>query len=158
MGKTTLVGQVLGRLGLPSIFISADEPSLCDTAWLTAQWERARIQAREAGPGGAMLALDEVQRISGWSETVKHLWDEDNRTGMPLRVVVLGSAPLPVLQGLTESLAGRVLVGLEVKSGRTPLALPGLEAFSEAFKPTRTLLVGGDGVSVEEFLGRPVEF
>ena len=54
--------------------------------------------------------------------------------------------------------AGRVLVGLEVKSGRTPMALPGLEAFSEAFKPTRTLLVGGDGVSVEEFLGRPVEY
>jgi hypothetical protein len=52
--------------------------------------------------------------------------------------------------------SGRVLVGLEVKSGRAPLAHSGLAAFSEAFKPRRTLLVGGDGIPVEEFLSRPV--
>ena len=51
---------------------------------------------------------------------------------------------------------GRVLVGLEVRSGRAPLAHSGLAAFSEAFKPKRTLLVGGDGIPVEEFLSRPV--
>jgi hypothetical protein len=54
-----------------------------------------------------VLALDEVQKISGWSETVKRLWDEDSRTGRPLKVVLLGSAPLLMQQGLTESLAGR---------------------------------------------------
>ena len=31
------------------------------------------------------------------------------------------------------------------------------EAFVEAFRPTRTLLVGGDGIGVETFLSRPVE-
>ncbi len=35
--------------------------------------------------------------------------------------------------------------------------LPGLGAFAEAFKPKRTLLVGGDGIPLEEFLTRPVE-
>ena len=51
---------------------------------------------------------------------------------------------------------GRVVVAIEVKSGRAPVALPGLAAFKEAFKPKRTLLVGGDGIPVDEFLLRPV--
>ena len=54
-----------------------------------------------------MLALDEIQKIPGWSETVKRLWDEDTRQRRPLKVVLLGSAPLLIAQGMTESLAGR---------------------------------------------------
>ena len=53
--------------------------------------------------------------------------------------------------------AGRTLVAIEVKSGRARDALPGLSAFADAFKPTRKLLVGGDGISVEDFLSKPVE-
>ena len=48
------------------------------------------------------------------------------------------------------------LVAIEVKSGRAPQAHAGTAAFSEAFKVRRTLLVGGDGVPVEDFLGRSV--
>ena len=105
VGKTTLVEQVLAASESPNVYASADEPTLRDAAWLTAQWDRARPMADEAS--GAVLALDEIQKIPGWSETVKRLWDEDTRTGRPLRVVVLGSAPLLMQQGLTESLAGR---------------------------------------------------
>jgi predicted AAA+ superfamily ATPase len=54
-----------------------------------------------------MLVLDEIQKIPAWSETVKRLWDEDTRKKRPLKVVLLGSAPLLMAQGLTESLAGR---------------------------------------------------
>ena len=107
VGKSTLVTQVLSRLKAPNIFVSADEPMLSDTAWLAAQWERARLAATAAGPTGAVLALDEVQKIPRWSETVKRLWDEDTRARRPLKVVVLGSAPLLLQHGLTESLAGR---------------------------------------------------
>lgn len=107
VGKTTLVQQVLDRLDVPSVFVSADEPTVGDTAWLAAQWERARIAASEAGKAGAVLALDEVQKIPGWSDTVKRLWDQDSRAHRPLKVVLLGSAPLLMQQGLTESLAGR---------------------------------------------------
>ncbi len=57
--------------------------------------------------GGALLAIDEVQKVAGWSETVKRMWDEDTRRGISLRVVLLGSAPLLIRRGLTESLAGR---------------------------------------------------
>ncbi len=107
VGKTTLVQQVLAQIDRPSIFVSADEPALRDSAWLAAQWERARLVAKDAGKRGAVLALDEVQKIPGWSESVKRLWDEDTRTRVPLRVVLLGSAPLLVQRGLAESLAGR---------------------------------------------------
>src|SRR5207253_6303430 len=54
-----------------------------------------------------LLVLDEIQKISGWSETVKRLWDEDTAAGRKLKVMILGSAPLLVQRGLTESLAGR---------------------------------------------------
>jgi hypothetical protein len=51
---------------------------------------------------------------------------------------------------------GRRLMAIEVKSGRAPQAYPGSAAFAATFKPQRSLLVGGDGVSVEEFLSQPV--
>ncbi|MEE8367379.1 MAG: DUF4143 domain-containing protein [Thermoanaerobaculia bacterium] len=53
---------------------------------------------------------------------------------------------------------GRTLTAIEVKSsaGRTG-ALSGMAAFSGKFSPTRTLLVGGDGIPIGEFLGKPVE-
>ncbi len=115
VGKTTLVGQVVAELGLPTIIASADDPGLRDRQWLDAQWEAARLLA-SAGPQGsastpastpAVLVLDEIQKITDWSEIVKRLWDEDARAGRDLRVVILGSAPLLVQKGPSESLAGR---------------------------------------------------
>ena len=53
------------------------------------------------------MVLDEIQKIEGWSETVKGLWDADRLRDRPLRVVILGSAPLLMQSGLSESLAGR---------------------------------------------------
>jgi len=107
VGKTTLVGQVTRASGLPTRYASADGPTLRESAWVEQQWEAARLEARDAGPDGAVLVLDEIQKIGGWSERVKRLWDEDTRSGAPLRVILLGSAPLLVQDGLTESLAGR---------------------------------------------------
>lgn len=107
VGKTTLVQQVVTALGVPHLFVSADEPTLRDSAWLATQWERARLMAADAGSVGALLVLDEVQKLPHWSESVKRLWDEDTRRRLPLRVVLLGSSPLLVQRGLTESLAGR---------------------------------------------------
>lgn len=104
VGKTTLVRQVTEELRCPVVTASADEPMLRGPEWITAQWESARLHA---GAQGAVLVLDEVQKIPGWSEAVKRLWDEDQRKRVNLRVVVLGSAPLLIQRGLTESLAGR---------------------------------------------------
>jgi predicted AAA+ superfamily ATPase len=107
VGKTTLVRQVLGRLNVPAAYASADEPTLRGPEWLAEQWDAIRLKARDAGPGGAVLALDEIHKVPGWSETVKRLWDEDTADRLELRLVVLGSAPLLVQRGLGESLTGR---------------------------------------------------
>ena len=104
VGKTTLVRQTITRSRLPHHWATGDEPALRDASWLEQQWEAARALAVTKV---AVLVLDEVQKVSGWSETVKRLWDEDSRKRSKLRVVVLGSAPLRIQQGLTESLAGR---------------------------------------------------
>ena len=77
-----------------------------DAAWLTHQWERARVEAKRS-ERGFVLVFDEIQKIPNWSETVKGLWDADRHEGLPLHVVVLGSAPLLMQRGLSESMLGR---------------------------------------------------
>jgi len=108
VGKTTLVQQVLEGLHIPSHYASADEPITKDRTWVEQQWEAARRLV--SGPGRsspAVLVLDEVQKIPGWSEIVKLLWDQDSAKRLGLHVVLLGSAPLLVQRGLWESVAGR---------------------------------------------------
>jgi len=46
-------------------------------------------------------------KVSGWSETVKALWEEDRARGRPLKVLLFGSSALLLAKGTTESLAGR---------------------------------------------------
>ena len=104
VGKTTLVQQVTEAAKVPVRYASADEPTLRGAEWIAQQWEAARLSADS---GGAILVLDEVQKAANWSEAVKRLWDEDTRARSALKVVLLGSAPLLVQRGLTESLAGR---------------------------------------------------
>ena len=107
VGKTTMVQQVLDASNRVARFASADEPTLRGSGWIAQQWDAARLEAADAGKSGAVLVLDEIQKITGWSESVKRLWDEDTRARRPLRVVLLGSAPLLISRGLAESLAGR---------------------------------------------------
>lgn len=106
VGKTTLARQVLDEAGLPFHYATADDPIGRDAAWIEAQWELGRLHA-EDGRLGAILVLDEVQKVPGWSEVVKRLWDEDTAERRRLKVFLVGSAPLLVQRGLTESLAGR---------------------------------------------------
>lgn len=106
-GKTTLVQQVMEESGLVTRYASADEPTLRGRDWIAQQWEAARLASDAGGRQSSMLVLDEIQKLPGWSETVKRLWDEDTRARRPIRVVLLGSAPLLIARGLTESLAGR---------------------------------------------------
>lgn len=85
--------------------VSADSPGLQGSSWLAAQWETARALAAQAG--SCILVLDEVQKLPGWTEEVKRLWDEDTAAGRDVRAVGLGSALLLVARGLTESMAAR---------------------------------------------------
>jgi len=107
-GKTTLASQVIAGLECRNHYASADGLAVKDPAWVADQWETARSQAAGDDQNrGSVLFLDEVQKVTGWSEAVKRLWDEDTMSGLPVRVVILGSSPLLVARGLSESLAGR---------------------------------------------------
>jgi len=106
-GKTTLAQQLMAGLDLPNHYASADEPALKSVSWIEQQWEAARMKAKATEPQKALLVMDEVQKISNWSEVVKRLWDEDTAAGLSLQVILLGSSPLLIQSGLTESLAGR---------------------------------------------------
>src|ERR1043165_1088164 len=238
VGKTTLARQVMKALPLPAHYASADEPTLRDRTWIEQQWDLARLKAKP-GKTGALLVLDEIQKVPGSSDIVKRLWDAAAHAGLALKVLLLGSSPLLIRTGLTESLAGRfeltpvphwsfaemreafgwgleqfiyygaypgaapliheperwrryivdslietintsmgsaielnywrdrnlevafvlhqgkTTVSIEVKSGRRKTSLPGLEAFAKQFKPKRQLLVGGQGIALEEFLLQP---
>ena len=52
---------------------------------------------------------------------------------------------------------GRRLVAFEVKSGQREADLRGLNLFREQYHPVRTVVVGGDGVPLEEFLSVPAD-
>lgn len=103
-GKTTVARRLMEEADVPAHYASADEPALKGTAWIEQQWETARVLCAK---NQALLVLDEIHKISGWSEIVKRLWDEDTAGLLSLHVVLLGSAPLSIQSGLTESLAGR---------------------------------------------------
>jgi uncharacterized protein len=107
VGKTTLVRQTLAALDsrIARHSVSADSPGLVGSTWLHTQWETARALAAQAG--ACVLVLDEVQKLPNWTEEIKRLWDEDTRDGRDVRTVILGSAPLLIARGLTESMAGR---------------------------------------------------
>lgn len=107
-GKTTLARQIMEAFNGYAHYASADEPALKDSSWVEQHWEICRLKLRtNSHYQKSLLILDEVQKIHGWSETVKRLWDEDTISGQEVLLVILGSSPLLMQKGLTESLAGR---------------------------------------------------
>lgn len=107
VGKSTLVGQALEKLQIPNLLVSADAVTNSGETWLEQQWEVARLKLKSTEASEFILAIDEIQKISNWSELIKKLWDEDTRAKQNIKVLLLGSSRLLLQQGLTESLAGR---------------------------------------------------
>ncbi|WP_028298809.1 ATP-binding protein [Olivibacter sitiensis] len=107
VGKTTLVHQVVKKLAIPHLFASADGVAAANHTWLKQQWDTAQALMQKSESLEFLLIVDEIQKITNWSETIKLLWDKDTREGINLKVILLGSSRLLLQQGLTESLAGR---------------------------------------------------
>ena len=106
VGKTTLARQLMAKLAFPSVYASADSPLPPGPEWIETQWRQAEIKsAAELGP--VLVVLDEIQKVRGWSETVKRLWDSRAAGPRDMRLLILGSSSLLLQAGLTESLAGR---------------------------------------------------
>jgi uncharacterized protein len=105
VGKTTIARQIQETISIASIYATADSPAPLDSAWIETQWRRAAAEGSTSG-APVLLILDEIQKVKGWSETIKFLWD--SREAEPeIRVLILGSSSLLMQEGLTESLAGR---------------------------------------------------
>lgn len=131
VGKTTLVWQLRDRRDARSaLYASADRETIsassgllpegavaslpgavADVRWLEETWGRAQVLAAawlEAGSTEPfVLIVDEIQKVPNWSAAVKGLWDQSRNLNVPMQVVLLGSAPLLINRGLSDSLAGR---------------------------------------------------
>ena len=125
-GKTTAALQALAATRLAGVHVAADEPEPVavggrlptdadsleigpperDSRWLAKVWRDSRHKAWSS-ESGFVLVLDEIHNVERWSDVVKGLWDADRKSGCPLRVVLIGSAPLLMKAGMDESLAGR---------------------------------------------------
>jgi uncharacterized protein len=107
VGKTTLVSQLFDQMIIPGLFESADGVAAGNSLWLEQIWDTARFKMKTQSINEFLLIIDEIQKISNWSETVKKQWDHDTLGGINLKVILLGSSRLLLQHGLTESLAGR---------------------------------------------------
>jgi len=107
VGKTTLVMQLIAKTDVGYHFASADSVPISDSLWLQQQWEIARLKIKNSPVKEFLLVIDEIQKVTNWSEKVKLLWDTDTREHTNIKVILLGSSRLLLQEGLTESLAGR---------------------------------------------------
>lgn len=107
VGKTTMVKQVLSSLKTPWLMFSADDVPTSQREWISDCWENARMKLRSEPVESMVLVIDEVQKIAGWSEVVKKMWDEDSFHDTPIKVLLLGSSRVLLERGLADSLAGR---------------------------------------------------
>jgi predicted AAA+ superfamily ATPase len=96
VGKTTAIrGALAGR----GVYETADMPVPLRSENIQEWWAAAQRTPER------LLAIDEVQKISGWSEAVKRLWDL--QTPPRTKLTLSGSAALAIERDLIESLAGR---------------------------------------------------
>ena len=96
VGKTTMLQHVLPE---DFRYVTLDDP-------------RAEVLAREDpvlffDDHRLPVAVDEVQRVPGLFQQVKFLVDRSDETGL---VVLTGSQTFQLMQGVSESLAGRVAI------------------------------------------------
>ena len=97
VGKTT---ALLGALQRKAELQNADYPTPLPSSVIEEWWHKALASPAK------ILAIDEVQKILGWTEVLKKLWD-GSADSRPLKVIVTGSSALLVEKGLKETLAGR---------------------------------------------------
>lgn len=104
VGKTTASMQIAKKWEGPIITISADTPLPPDHTWLISHWNNALLKP------GCLLIIDEIQKVNGWNETIKMLWDKTQLDNSDLNVILLGSSALLLQKGFAESLSGRFLL------------------------------------------------
>lgn len=105
VGKTTLLLALCAQHPSTSIYAAADGPEAALPGFWERLWHGAETMA--AREGRALVLLDEVHLLSGWSARLKGEWDRVRRLGLPIHVVATGSSALRLSAGSRDSLAGR---------------------------------------------------
>ena len=107
IGKSTVVKQVLKDIDIPYQFFSADNVPATNSAWISNCWAAVRSLKESKKLESIILVIDEIQKISNWSEVVKKEWDDDTFYDRDIKMLLLGSSRVLLEKGLSESLAGR---------------------------------------------------
>lgn len=92
IGKSTVVKQVMNDIDMPYQFFSADNVPASNGAWVSNCWAAVRSLKENKGWESAILVIDEIQKISNWSEAVKKEWDDDTFHDRNIKVLLLGSS------------------------------------------------------------------
>jgi uncharacterized protein len=101
VGKTTLARHIASESSKPSVYLDLERPS--DLAKLQDPELYLREQKRK------LVILDEIQRLPSLFPILRSLIDERRHTGEKAgQFLLLGSASLDLVQGSSESLAGRI--------------------------------------------------
>lgn len=106
VGKTTAALEIQSKWLGPVHYANADLRLSSGSDWIIFQWNQIR-KKESNGSRLKLLILDEIQKINGWSETVKGLWEEDRASKNSIKALLLGSSALLLTKGFSESLAGR---------------------------------------------------
>jgi predicted AAA+ superfamily ATPase len=107
VGKTTVAIEIEEQLSGIVAYHSADDTVNYGSAWVDQIWESLRIRMTLGQMAEAVLIIDEIQKVRDWSIMVKKNWDRDTREKRGIKLLLLGSSRLLLMDGLSESLFGR---------------------------------------------------
>lgn len=96
VGKTTAIKGAME--GFHGVFQSADSPVPIPVSEIETWWKEAE------STHDRILAIDEIQKIPGWAEKIKKLWETSPDK---IKLILSGSAAISIEKNLKESLAGR---------------------------------------------------
>ena len=82
VGKTFAMQQALRRFKGPFDYRLAEGLDISPAAWLESEWNAARVKSARRPH---VLVIDEIQKVAGWPDVVKRLWDEDSSPVPPSR-------------------------------------------------------------------------
>lgn len=97
VGKTTLAGQLVAEWPAPTVVFDLERPDTLEAMRATPE----RLLSEQKG----LVIVDEVQRFPDLFTLLRPLCDDPNRKASFL---LLGSASWDLVQGVSETLAGRI--------------------------------------------------
>jgi len=109
VGKTTLMLKIAEdaiRKGFDPkdvLYFSFDEFREIKTREILTEYEK--LTGRDLGKGRRLVLLDEIQKLVGWQNELKAVYDRYRRN---LKIIISGSESLFIRRGSRETLAGRL--------------------------------------------------